>query len=99
MPDTEYTAKHFSEDKAAIRAAYESGKRTITLRGVELTLKLQTKNATWQTGTPRGGKLTNDVKTHHQKEEWIIAKPKDKFRFVPVFSVERRNNMRSSVKS
>jgi hypothetical protein len=93
----QYTVKEFNEDKEQIRKAFEAGKRKIILRNVELKLSLQVHNVTWQTGVPRDrNKLTNEIKQHKQREEWIIAKPVDKNRFVPVFSIERKNNMRSA---
>jgi len=91
---TEYTVKEFNEDKDQIKKAFKAGKREITLRGIEFTMHLQARNATWQTGG--AGKPAVPVTVHKQREEWIIVKPKNKYKFVPVFSVENKNNMRSS---
>ena len=96
MSPPEYTVKEFSEDKEQIRKAFEAGKRKITLRGIEFRLSLQVHNVVWQTGVPRDRKLTSEIKQHKQREEWIVAKPADKYRFVPVYSIERKNNMRSA---
>jgi hypothetical protein len=93
MTGPEYTAKHFIEDKDLIRKAWLAGKKTVTIRGVELALSKQTRDATWQTGVASKGEQPVQ---HKQVEEWIIAKPVDKYKFVPVFSVELKNNMRSA---
>lgn len=72
-----------------IRSAWRMGKKKLTLNGIDLSIALSVHNVVIH---------EKDGTHRHQKESWLIARPVDKFKFVPVYSVELEpgKNMRTA---